>query len=1316
MRKFFILFFLFMNIYAGINFHFDKEKDFTIVNKNPKFQYLPGDITIIGNTVLCPKDSNGNCKSDVNNNNSNAELNLKYIDIDNNPDTNDSSQATLSIPNGTHIVWAGLFIQGYLHDYNDADDENAIQTYIKNKFNNNHLKIKTPFFNHYHNLSLNKVNVYLMPNYDWSGNLVGYTYGFLKKITSLFKDHNSAAEVNGVYRLANILAQEGRTFNNSDGLGNFGAWTLVVIYEEDDLENGNLPYKAIQVFNGYKKVSTEDIDVTVSGFYTPKSGQISSKLIMFAGEGDKYISGDYFAIEGQKLTDGNLNSENNFFNSSISNNIQRNPSLINNQGIDIHQLDISNYLTNSQTSATFTFGTNGDYYFPSLLAFSTNIYVPKFCYDYAYSQNGIFFTEPYVPGVSPRLVGIVNHDPNQPVKLSVYIKSQENSDIIAKDTNFSLFDINTSQVDVDPDEIYVYKSEDANLSKVEANITTDGNETNVTDIPLGDIDSVVSRYIYMNFIPETTDLNMSINGVLNYIMHITTPSGKTVVFPGKPLYLKNLPICSNEYSYNPTWSVFNVSDKKVYESDKHKYNLLTQISGRANDYMVVSYDKDNLNQEKDYNFSVVLEVINAGGFHDFNASCYNPNAPIFYIKNGDGNSTVKLNVNFDGAKHVDENLTINGAIRNAAFRIKYIDWDQLFTEKSFNCDDYSTDGTLKGIPKCLNNNNNLKTVFGNNTPCLNSEITGAPCDMNGNHQGNYPYNVGDGYDCLRCLADYYGSIICSRDNFSVRPDSYYISIKDPVNGNEIINDLNSSPITKLAAGVNYKYDINATVYNSLQAASGYTRFFNGENSDYNISFIWSSDKNSSVCNDISDKPQKFYMLNGEVSAQEANNTEIGEYNLTVIDKDWTYVDQAGNNHSLHSSYFYSGYDCDINSSRTNPPNTAINVNGNELDPSTLDGCIITNSNHTSPGVNQTFKDINITYVPYKFDLSSVIPSYGINNETNFSNAWVYINDIIKYQNDENESLHFYGVIKAIAKGGKVTRNFVNGCFAKDLNFSVNYNSSDNSLPFKYVLYEQNGSRTSGDANNSKIFITKENFIKSNAGKTNLNIKLNYKKEFNKTISPIDVNLSDLNITPNNSNELIYEYNGTKYTSGELNLSGKNIEFRYGRIKVNSAAGVGTEVNTTFKYEYWTDDEGWKVNNDHNSTIFGDYNKTNSYYPNDINFVSISQNGTNILEGIEKVKFTTTHSIPYSAKIHLSIPSWLWYHPLAKEYKNPNAANTDCRTHPCMNINFLNSSSAWGGIDVNISKNGEFNVSNRAVEINATNEKNISKKGVKKINW
>jgi len=172
---------------------------------------------------------------------------------------------------------------------------------------------------------------------------------------------------------------------------------------------------------------------------------------------------------------------------------------------------------------------------------------------------------------------------------------------------------------------------------------------------------------------------------------------------------------------------------------------------------------------------------------------------------------------------------------------------------------------------------------------------------------------------------------------------------------------------------------------------------------------------------------------------------------------------------------------------------------------------------------------------------------------------------------------------------------------------------------------------------------------------------------------------------------------------------KMIKFRYGRIKVSNKTEYNNEINNTFEYQYWTQN-GWEINKEHINSTFGDFNHTLNP---DIHPYTVVDAVT-LNNGKEDVKFITTHSLPYSKKIHLQIDEWLWYHPLAKDYKDPSKDNLDCLTHPCFTLNFLKEGIGWGGVSVN--NNSKFNVTNRTIEINSSKNLDATKQEVKKLNW
>ena len=329
----------------------NKFREFAI--RNPEnTRNIRGNVKFIGNTVL---------KYDGNNYNhlSNAHLNLQYIDLDNNPNTYNSSKALLNIPTGSTIVWAGLYTQGYLKGIISIDEIYQVL--------NEPIDLTIP--------SLGTISVthdvidYALNKKLSYGTYIkyGYSYDTYSEIKQL--EGKTASEVNGWITAANIKCYEG---TDNSGLGNYGAWTLVVVYK-----NPNEKLKNISVFDGYKRVSyvanSDIVNIPVSGFLTPLHGDVNSTLSLFVGEGDKYISGDKLYVNNTAINTTNA------FDSSITG-VTRNPSIVNNQGIDIQNHNISSIIHNGDTEATIKLTSTQDTYFPSVVAFITDLYEPRVCY------------------------------------------------------------------------------------------------------------------------------------------------------------------------------------------------------------------------------------------------------------------------------------------------------------------------------------------------------------------------------------------------------------------------------------------------------------------------------------------------------------------------------------------------------------------------------------------------------------------------------------------------------------------------------------------------------------------------------------------------------------------------------------------------------------------------------------------------------------------------------------------------------------------------------------------------------------------------
>jgi lipoprotein len=351
---------------------------------------LRGDFQMIGNTNLTLRHyyHNGNNSQD-----------MKYVDIDGDPSTLNSSSATLVYPTGTegygtidpactNVVYAGLYWMGRAHNSSNSNNTFYVGSKLLDK-----LKVR---FKHsgdtYRDVTAQNSNIYFPTN---SQDLIYTGYA---DVTEYVRQKGA-----GEYFVADMALNQGKGGNT----GYFGGWGLIVVYE-----NSKMKWRDITIFDGYAYIngpSKAAYELPVSGFRTAKNGHIDMKLGIIAGEGDVDIDRDYFQIQKHGGGWENLihsgNTVNNFFNGSIPATNPRNPQLPNNTGIDIAMFKINNsgnsIITNNQTSTKFKYGSQQDTYVISCIAMSVDAYVPDV-------QGHIFITATggvgYTPG-SPVLPG-----------------------------------------------------------------------------------------------------------------------------------------------------------------------------------------------------------------------------------------------------------------------------------------------------------------------------------------------------------------------------------------------------------------------------------------------------------------------------------------------------------------------------------------------------------------------------------------------------------------------------------------------------------------------------------------------------------------------------------------------------------------------------------------------------------------------------------------------------------------------------------------------------------------------------------------------
>ena len=163
--------------------------------------------------------------------------------------------------------------------------------------------------------------------------------------------------------------------------GEFAGWTLVVAYGD-----GASPPRNLSVFDGLQQVGSSSPGVTIplSGFRTPSSGAVRSKVGVVVYEGDRGTTGDGLTLQGATgrvtLTNA-VNPATNAFNSTISvdgaDAGTRDPAYPNQLGFDADVFTATNVLGNGQTSTQVRLTTNGDAYQPGVVTIATELFAPR---------------------------------------------------------------------------------------------------------------------------------------------------------------------------------------------------------------------------------------------------------------------------------------------------------------------------------------------------------------------------------------------------------------------------------------------------------------------------------------------------------------------------------------------------------------------------------------------------------------------------------------------------------------------------------------------------------------------------------------------------------------------------------------------------------------------------------------------------------------------------------------------------------------------------------------------------------------------------
>ncbi|WP_305785344.1 Ig-like domain-containing protein [Symbioplanes lichenis] len=320
-----------------------------------------GGILLRGNTLLTCDTTASGCTAAQNGSNgtttNNDNFEMRYVDIDGDAGTFNSSSSTLTLASGSSVLWAGLYWSG---DTESATNTNngAVPIPTPSVADKDKVKFKVPG-GAYADITASRVD---------SATITG------REFYQGFADVTSrvAAAGSGVYTVANVQA----TQNDS----RYAGWALVIAYR-----NPAEPVRNLSIFDGFGYINssgtpaTPSVDITVSGFQTPPTGTVKSKIGTVAYEGDLGITGDALKLDGVTLSDA-ANPANNYFNSSVSDDgvrdTARNPNFSNLMAVDIDQVTTTTALGNGKTSATLNLSTSQDTFYPGVVTMATDLFAP----------------------------------------------------------------------------------------------------------------------------------------------------------------------------------------------------------------------------------------------------------------------------------------------------------------------------------------------------------------------------------------------------------------------------------------------------------------------------------------------------------------------------------------------------------------------------------------------------------------------------------------------------------------------------------------------------------------------------------------------------------------------------------------------------------------------------------------------------------------------------------------------------------------------------------------------------------------------------
>lgn len=342
----------------------------TVPFTTQKAFYIYGDAAVIGNNILS-KDKQEPYNDYLL---TNDDIDMVYVDIDQDKTTFSSSSANLKLPdNQSKIAYAVLYWSATYSYIKGKRREEDAQFYFqgnrqKNRSLINKVKLKLPGEN-YQNITGNVL-------FDGAKNPAFALNAPYVCFADVTKQLQEAKQVNGEYTVANINATQGFVAG-----GSAAGWMLYVVYEAPTSKP-----KYITTFNGFSHIGNQPEIISLDEFKTPDKGATSTAIVLATLEGDSALSGDQ-CIVANPVTNKAWQfqavnrDKDNFFSSQITSistaNTVRYPNSSNTLGFDLATVTLPNndeaVIVNGTEKVDLIFNTKQDRFYLFFTAFNTEI-------------------------------------------------------------------------------------------------------------------------------------------------------------------------------------------------------------------------------------------------------------------------------------------------------------------------------------------------------------------------------------------------------------------------------------------------------------------------------------------------------------------------------------------------------------------------------------------------------------------------------------------------------------------------------------------------------------------------------------------------------------------------------------------------------------------------------------------------------------------------------------------------------------------------------------------------------------------------------